>query len=109
MHIKIAALAGLLMAQSLATPSFAQGGPSFDTGSGGVAQSRTGTITYLDPVTMNFVCQDGRQTQRYWVTRATRFSGPRPGVSFFDLAVGRSVRVIFHQFGRQEIADAVFF
>jgi hypothetical protein len=106
----IALFALLLLTETLAGPGLTQGtvGSSLDpTGRTGPADVRTGTVTYVDPATMNFVCQDKSTSQRYWATRATRFASGRSNGSFFDLAPGQSVQVTSHLSGRIEVADEV--
>jgi hypothetical protein len=100
----------LLILFFLAGPCCAQGitAPGVDPAAlGGRTQVQTGSVTYVDPVTMNFVCRDKTASRRYWATRATRFGAGRPGASFFDLAPGQTVQVTSHLSGRIDVADQV--
>ncbi len=113
MRRSIAALAVLIVTQSLAAASLAQGtvGAAFDSsGRAGAVHVQTGTIGWVDHATMNIVCQDRSESRMYWVTRATRYSSPgRPNASFFDLSPGLPVEVISHDSGRFEIANVIRF
>lgn len=92
------AIAGTILLAVFARPSLAQGG-----------QIQTGTITFLDPVSMNFIVQGRTGARQYWATRATFFRASRPSASFFDLTMGQRVEVAFHNSGPLEIADVVTF
>jgi hypothetical protein len=106
----ISLFALLLLLETLAGSGLAQGtaGSGLDPkGRMGSSHVQTGTLTYVDSVTMNFVCQDKGTAHRYWATRATRVVSARPNASFFDLAPGQSVQVTSHSSGRTDIADQV--
>ena len=75
----------------------------------GPTEALTGTITSLDPATMNFALREKGIAQRYWVERARRFRGGRRNASFFDLRIGQPVEVTFHESGRLRIADVIAF
>jgi len=108
----ITALAVLIVAQSLTTASVAQetaGAAIGPAGRTGPAHGQTGIVTYVDPTTMNFVCRVSGTSQRYWVTRGTRFRSGRPNATIFDLFLGQPVEVMSHDSGRLEIADVVQF
>lgn len=112
MHRWIAALSVLFLAQGLAPESHGQvsAGAAYNPSVLPVATNdRTGTIVWLDPATMNFVCRGEGGSRDYWVTRATRLFAGRANASFFDLAPGRHVEVISHRSGRFEIADVIRF
>lgn len=104
----------VLLAQSLVPEGLAQAGVGAAPGLSppvrtSPTQVETGTITYIDHASMNFVVQGNRAALRYWITRSTRFSGRGPNPSFFDLRRGQRVRVVFHGAGPLEIADDVAF
>jgi hypothetical protein len=97
------AATALLLSQVLPLSALAQGMPERT----GPTQIDAGTIVWLDPVSMNFVMQGQTNARQYWATRATRFRANKFSPTFFDLAVGQSVEVVFHDSGRLEIADVV--
>ncbi|HTT84576.1 MAG TPA: hypothetical protein VMF67_13940 [Rhizomicrobium sp.] len=106
------AILAVLLAQSLAPHALAQSdigaAPGLPPpGRSGPAGVQTGTIARLDLATMNFVCRSGRAARQYWITRATRFAAGRPNASFFDLAPGQRVQVLFHPAGGLDVADQV--
>ena len=112
MRRSVAVIAALIVAQCLSTAGVAQGAAGEGIGSTGLvgrARVQAGTVTYMDPATMNFICQVGSTSQRYWVTRGTRFRSDRPNATFFDLAVGHAVEVTSHESSTHEIADIVRF
>ena len=105
--------AAFLLPLALAPDGFAQSGvgatPGLSApGETGPTLIQTGTITYLDSATMNFVLRVNGMARRFWVTRTTLFGG-RPGASFFDLRRGQKIEVEFHAVGRIDIADVVVF
>jgi hypothetical protein len=104
--LSVAAL--LLLTQSLAQPALAQGRTTgIDPGFAAPARVQLGTVTSVDTVTMNFVCQTNRMARQYWVTRSTRLVAGRSSVSFFALRSGQQVQVISHENSGLEIADTV--
>jgi hypothetical protein len=108
----LAAIAAFFLAQSVAPACLAQGNVGASAGvappgGNGPPLVQTGRITYLDPATMNFVCQGRGGTSRYWATRATRVRAGPYQASFYDLRMGQRVEVTFHNSGRLEIADRV--
>jgi hypothetical protein len=107
---KTIASAAVLLSSCLANTGLAQGAASgVDLAMQAPRRVDTCTITALDSVTMNFVCQTNRRVRQYWVSRSTRFLADRPNVSFFELTTGQPVQVTFHNTGRQRIADIVRF
>ena len=78
-------------------------------GLSGPAQVRTGTVISLDSASGNFVVQDRTTARQYWTSRGTLFHANRPSASFFDLAIGQRVQVVFHNSGPLAIADLVTF
>jgi hypothetical protein len=98
----------LLLTPSLVQPALAQGRTSgIDAAFAAPARFQLGTVTSVDTVTMNFVCQTNRVARLYWVTRSTRFVHGQPNPSFFALRSGQQVQVISHDNGGIEIADTV--
>jgi hypothetical protein len=98
----------LLLTQSLVQPALAQGRTAgIAAGFPTPARVQLGTVTAVDTVTMNFVCQTKRMARQYWVTRSTRFIAGRANPSFFALRDGQPVQVISHDNGGLEIADTV--
>lgn len=107
---RIAALAAFLLAQGFAQIGIAQGGArGADLAFGTPRRTLLCTITAVDSVSTNFVCQTNRVARKYWTARSTHFVTVRPNASFFDLKTGQPVRVTFHDAGRLAIADVVQF
>jgi hypothetical protein len=84
----------LLLAQTLASPSLAQG-------------LQACRVVAVDTVSMNFVCRTSHIMRQYWVTRATQFVTRGPRGSFFDLKTDQRVQVVSHNSGPLQIADRV--
>jgi len=104
----ITATAVFLLAQAIAQPGLAQGGSSgLDLALGAPRHVQTCTVTAVDTVSMNFVCQTNRTTHRFWLARSTQFSARGPNASPFQLRTGQRVQVTFHNAGRQPVADSV--
>ena len=104
----IAAPAIILLVQAIAQTASAQGGaPGVDLASGAPRHLLACTVTVLDTVSMNFICQTNRTTHRFWVARSTHFLARGPNTSFSRLSTGQRVQVTFHHAGRLAIADVV--
>jgi hypothetical protein len=107
MRKSVAAAAFLVLAQSLASPSLAQGLLAASTGPAGPARTDICTIVAVDTATMNFVCQTNNAARLYWVKHATRFRVRQQHASFFNLRTGQQVEVHSHSSGRLQVADLV--
>ena len=88
----------------------AQGGaPGVDVARGAPRRALACTVTVLDTVSMNFVCQTNRAARRFWVARSTHFIAGGPNGTFFHLKTGQPVEVTFHGTGPHPVADIVRF